>query len=213
MKFTVVDITVCILSFLVYMGLYKSTSQYIYRQAFEKLGRRKPLWKVYKYFSLLVSMIKIDFVLNLFFMATCVYFTYTAATLKYLLKDLLFLGIICETAYYAITAITSKNEKAYLTFCVWRVCIELVKIAKCMLVLNGIDASYQYNRQMLATLGNIKFTILVQEIISLALFIPILSLGRFIFYGFSIPELDEIFSLCISLHGGRIEQPHTPKLA
>jgi O-antigen/teichoic acid export membrane protein len=37
---------------------------------------------------------------------------------------------------------------------------------------------------MLKRLGNIKYSILVQQLISMALFIPILSLGRLIFSGF-----------------------------
>ena len=60
---------------------------------------------MFKYFSLLFSMIKIDFVLNVFFMTTCIYFTYTQDNLKFLLKDIFFLFAILGTAYYAISAI------------------------------------------------------------------------------------------------------------
>lgn len=156
---------------------------------------------------MLLSLIKIDFVLNLFFMSTSIYFTYNEDDTKYwIAQDIIFFLLILCSAMYAFRAITQKNEKAYFRLSLLRVGLELIKIVKCILILNGINASYTYSEKMLQTLGNLKFSILVQEIISLALFIPILSLGRFIFFGFSINKFDEIFDLCISLHVNQTEQ-------
>lgn len=65
--------------------------------------------------------------------------------------------------------------------------------------MNAVDANYSYNDEMQKDLGNVKFSILVQEIISIALMVPILSIGRFIFFGFSIRKFDSIFDQCLML--------------
>lgn len=79
--------------------------------------------------------------------------------------------------------------------------IELFKVFKAILIMNAVDANYQENPEMQKDLGNIKFSILVQEIISIALMVPILSIGRFIFFGFSIRNFDAIFDQCLMLQG------------
>jgi hypothetical protein len=63
--------------------------------------------------------------------------------------------------------------------------IELIKIVKAILILMSINAAYRISEEMTQTLGNIKFSILVQEIISLSIFIPILPLGNHIFSSFA----------------------------
>ena len=84
---------------------------------------------------------------------------------------------------------------------VLRVLVELFKIMTVILILNGVN-SYDCNT-MLINLGDIRFSVLVQEIFSMALFIPILALGRLIFYGFSIRKFSNVFDHCISVHSGQ----------
>jgi hypothetical protein len=61
--------------------------------------------------------------------------------------------------------------------------IEVTKLIQCILILNGLNIKLQYSEEIVLRLGNIKFSVLVQQFISLALFIPILILGRTIFSG------------------------------
>jgi hypothetical protein len=52
----------------------KSTYRYLQDEAFKMLFYRKPIWKVYKYFSLLHSLLKVDYAMNIFFLVSAFYF-------------------------------------------------------------------------------------------------------------------------------------------
>jgi hypothetical protein len=67
------------------------------------------------------------------------------------------------------------------------------------LVLNCYNAAFEESAEIKKILGKIRFSILVQEILSLALCIPIMSLGRLIFHGFSIPKFKKVFDVCIAV--------------
>lgn len=102
--------------------------------------------EIYKYFTLLLSLIKVDLVLNMFFMATSVYFTYNKAPITaYILIDIFVLMMIICTAIYAIYCIINRYEKGYFYFCIMRILLELIKVLKAILIMNAIDANYRYN--------------------------------------------------------------------
>lgn len=75
----------------------------------------------------------------------------------------------------------------------------MFKIVICILILNSYNANFSHSERMKRRLGAIRFSILVQEIISMALCIPILSLGRMIFEGFKKPKFDRVFGMCIEV--------------
>ena len=149
-------------------------------------------------------MIKTDFVLNVFFFITSYYFTHCGHSFEsfnfYDLQYLAFFILITTTATIGIRAIKRKDETMQSLIGVLRVLVELFKIMTVILILNGVN-SYDCNT-MLINLGDIRFSVLVQEIFSMALFIPILALGRLIFYGFSIRKFSNVFDHCISVHSG-----------
>jgi hypothetical protein len=118
--------------------------------------------EVFKHFTLLMSLIKIDLVLNIFFVLTATFFSYqTFGALAFFPIDLAFLGFIVGTAHYAIQSIVTRNEKGYFTFSILRIIIELIKIVKAILILMEIDAAYTFQPLMGITLGNLKFSILI----------------------------------------------------
>jgi hypothetical protein len=95
-------------------------------------------------------------------MNTVIYFSYnTRETFRFFAIDAILILFISGTAFYAIKAITSKNEKAYFWFSILRLFIEIIKISKCILILNGINASFTKSAVMLDEIGNIKFYVLV----------------------------------------------------
>lgn len=132
----------------------------------------------YRYFSLFMSLVKVDLVLNLFFMTTAIFFTYNSKeALKFMAIDIVFFLLILGTAFYARRALIKKKKHAFKKFAAARMTIELVKILKVVLIMMSINAAFRISEDMKNSLGNIKFSILVQEIISLSLFIPILPLA------------------------------------
>ncbi|CDW74241.1 UNKNOWN [Stylonychia lemnae] len=196
----IIDIFLCVIIMLTFYFLTKPVSHQLYLRALSKLGDKQALWKIYKFFTLLISLVIVDLVLNLFYFATTVYFTYFRADLSpFVWIDVLFFFMIVFTSFYANFCIFNKYQKGFKIFSIIRVFVEIIKILKALLILNSINANYIYSKEMQDDLGNIKFFILVQEIISLALFIPILSLGRFIFFGFTQKKLNVIFDKCIEI--------------
>ena len=98
---------------------------------------------------MILSMIKIDFVLNLFFFGTTIYFSqYGMESMAFLPIDIFFLAVILGTAYYSIKSVRNKNEKSYFWICLLRVFLELLKIMKCILILNSVNASFKYSPLM-----------------------------------------------------------------
>ena len=139
-------------------------------------------------------MFKVDFVLNIFFIITSIYFSsHENEIIISTLIDLFFFGVILLNAIYGIKSVENKDEAAYSRICLLRLFLELFKIMKVILILNGINSSFSYSEKMVTSLGKIRFSILVQEIISIGLLMPMMSLGRLIFIGFSIKRFDEIF--------------------
>lgn len=202
---------------MIYYYFAKPTFRFIYEQAYKKLNNNRPNWskgfcfdyeflEVYKYFTLLKSMIKMDFVLNVFFFITSYYFSHSGHSFESFdfsdLQYLVFFILITTTATIGIRAIKRKDETMQSLIGLLRVLVELFKIMKVILILNGIDSSFSECKHMLINLGNIRFSVLVQEIFSMALFIPILALGRLIFYGFSIRKFSNVFDVCIALNNG-----------
>lgn len=59
--------------------------------------------------------------------------------------------------------------------------------------------------EMKATYGNLRFSLLMQELLSITLFIPLLSLGRYIFNGFSMKRFHIIYDACLKLYLNQIE--------
>lgn len=116
---------------------------------------------VYKYFTLCHSLIKIDLVLNLFFILTLLYFTYdTEESLMYCPIDILFMVLVMATAVIALKSITEKNRNGYFIFSSLRMFIELIKIAKTILIIMDINAAFSSHNNM-EELGSFRFSVLV----------------------------------------------------
>lgn len=100
---------------------------------------------IFKHFALLISLIKVDLVLNLFFMATTIFFTYQTATVTaYVLLDITFGLLIVISAIYAVLSIVRRNEQGWFYFSLVRVTIEMIKASKSILIMNAINANYVY---------------------------------------------------------------------
>lgn len=124
--------------------------------------------------------------MNLFFITTAAFFSYnTKESFNFIAIDILFTILVVWTAIYAIRNLINRNKKGFKAFAVMRMIIELVKIAKAVLILMSINGAFRISPEMKETLGDIKFSILVQEILSLVIFIPILPLGHYIFSTFA----------------------------
>lgn len=139
---------------------------------------------VYRYYTLLKSLIKTDLVLNLFFMLSVNHFTHADGSDQldgsyiYIFHGAFFIMII-TSMYLGNKYIDEKNEEGTFYIAILRGFIEALKLVCCILILNGYNTFIQRSKKNLDVLGNIRFSILVQEFISLSLFIPILSLGKF----------------------------------
>jgi hypothetical protein len=66
-----------------------------------------------------------------------------------------------------------------------RIAIEIIKLSKGILVLFNINGAFRYSENMKVKLGNIKFSLILQAVLSLAVCVPVIQLIRFIFKGFS----------------------------
>lgn len=110
-----------------------------------------------------------------------------------------FFLLTTATMIQGLIAIKTKDQKKNVRIGLLRISIEMFKIIICILVLNCYNAAFVQSQEVRSILGKIRFSILVQEILSMALCIPILSLGRLIFYGFSIPKFKKVFDVCISV--------------
>lgn len=149
--------------------------------------------------------------MNIFFVMTAFYFMHCdgQVDMTYTLPFYgFFLVITVVTMVQGVIAIKSKDQKKNVRIGLLRIFIEMFKIVICILILNCYNAAFQQSEEVRKTLGKIRFSILVQEILSMALCIPIISLGRLIFYGFSIPKFSKVFDVCIAV----LEQnPHKLK--
>jgi hypothetical protein len=111
----------------------------------------------------LVSLLKLDLVMNLFFMVSDLYFSYDCTDVyKFIWLNILFLFFIIWTAYYAISSLIQRNKKGYQNFSIMRVFIELIKLVKTVLILIGINGAFQLDPTMIEKHGNIRFSMLVQ---------------------------------------------------
>ena len=75
--------------------------------------------EVYKFFTLLVSLIQVDFVLNIFFLQTTYYFTSISTGEKWydlvmqsIFYSIAFFFLTLATMVYGITAIKNKDQHA-----------------------------------------------------------------------------------------------------
>jgi len=101
---------------------------------------------VYKFFTMLLSLIKVDLVMNFFFGATMVYFTYIGTPITpFIIMDILFFIGIISVNIYAIYSIIMRNEKGFWYFSLIRIQIELFKVFKAILIMNNINANYQFS--------------------------------------------------------------------
>lgn len=71
-----------------------------------------------------------------------------------------------------------------------------------MLILNCYNANFEISPVMKQTLGKIRFSVLVQEILSMAIFIPIMMLSRQIFRGISDERYARYFLICTEVLDG-----------
>ena len=88
-------------------------------------------------------MVIVDCVLNLFYLATAMYFTYDTTYISaYILIDLTFFFMIVFTAIYAYYCIFNKYQRGFKRFSLIRVIVEMIKIVKALLILNSINGNY-----------------------------------------------------------------------
>ncbi len=89
-----------------YFYMVKPVSHSIYLKVMESFNQKEALWKIYKFFTLLLSLIKVDFVMNCFFGASMIYFTYSHASVTlFMLLDIMFFGSFIAANAYAIFCI------------------------------------------------------------------------------------------------------------
>jgi len=131
-------------------------------------------------------LVKLDFGFNIFFVITAFYFMHCDGSTN-VIFTLPFYGFflilsLCS-CIFGVRAVRNKDRTLQTIVAFLRVGIETFKIIIIMLILNCYNAAFEQSVGMKETLGKIKFSILVQEILSMALFIPIMMLGRQIFHG------------------------------
>ena len=119
-------------------------------------------------------------------MVSALFFSYdTTTTYSYLWIHLLFLAIIAWTPFYATSSLLNRNEEAYKFFCIMRVTIEVLKLLFTITIMMGVNGGFKYSEELKLKYGNLRFSMLFQELLSISLFIPVLTLGRYIFKGFT----------------------------
>lgn len=117
---------------------------------------------IYKFFTMLLSLIKVDLVLNLLYLATAVYFSYNYGTISaFIIIDIVFLLMIFGVAIYALYCVMHRYEKGFYRYSICRVIVELIKVFKALLILNAVNSNYVFSPEMQKDLGNIKFSVLV----------------------------------------------------
>lgn len=86
--------------------MLKPAAHSIYLQVMECFNQKEAVWKIYKFFTMLLSMIKVDFIMNCFFAASVIYFTYSHAYVTpFVLLDILFFASFITADFYAIYCI------------------------------------------------------------------------------------------------------------
>jgi len=92
---------------------------------------------------LLISLVIVDCVLNLFYLATAVYFTYNTTYISaFVLLDISFFFLIVFTAAYANYCIFKKYQRGFTRFGIIRILVEMIKIVKALLILNSVNGNY-----------------------------------------------------------------------
>ena len=69
--------------------------------------------------------------------------------------------------------------------------MEFFKLLSCVLIINGYNSHFEMSELVSEALGKLKFSILVQEFVSLGLFIPIFFYGRFFVNFFAQKDIHE----------------------
>ena len=111
-------------------------------------------------------MIRLDFVMNLFFMATAFFFMHCDDTEhhNYIITVPLYGFILCfmlYTTFTGINAIRTKNQNVQFRIAILRVVIEMFKIVICILILNSFNSRFEQSEIIRNRLGKIRFSILV----------------------------------------------------
>ena len=95
---------------------------------------------------MLLSLIKVDFVLNLLYLATAVYFSYNYGTLSiFVIIDIVFLLMILGVAVYALYCVLRRYEKGFYRYSICRIVVELIKVFKALLILNAVNSNYVFS--------------------------------------------------------------------
>jgi len=196
-----VDMFVVVFNGFIYYGLAQQAHEQIIKIIRVRAGGRKQVMILYKYFTMLVSFIKLDTILTIFFVFSIIFFQYsTLETITSIWTEFLFFGIVIYLMVYAIDSLIKRNERAYQYFGVFRTFVEILKLLYTMLIIVGIDGSYKISEAMIAEYGSLRFSVFMQELISISLFIPTLSLGRYIFQGFAKKKFFLIYDHCMKLY-------------
>jgi hypothetical protein len=132
-----------------YFILAKPTFQRIYEEAFSRLNSKRPLWRVYKYYTLLRSLIKLDWVLNVMFILTAQHFAHNDAMSMFDWYILLpyggFFVLVTVMMVKGVIAIREKDVQVYQWIGIMRILIEVIKLIQCILVLKGINSKLEYS--------------------------------------------------------------------
>lgn len=136
--------------------------------------------------------------MNLFFMTSYIFFGYDDdASIYFTLIDFLFMVLILNNLYFARKALIGKSQSGFKSFIIIRTIIELVKLSQTILIMMGFNSAFEISGTMKSVHGNIRFSMLLQEILSIQIYIPIMSLGKYIFTGFSFKKFDVIYAACL----------------
>ena len=90
-------------------------------------------------------MIRLDFVMNVFFMATAFFFMHSDDNHNYIITVPLYTFILCFMLYTTLTginAIRTKNQSIQFRIAILRVVIEMFKIVICILILNSFNSRF-----------------------------------------------------------------------
>jgi hypothetical protein len=173
-EIALIDVIFCIAAMFMYITLSKPAFRFLYEEAFKMLLFRKPIWskylsinniiEVYKYFTLLHSLLKLDFAMNIFFVLTAFYFMHCdgQVDMSYTLPFYgIFFLLTTATMVQGLTAIKTKDKKKNVRIGLLRILIEMFKIGICILVLNCYNAAFVQSDDVRKILGKIRFSILV----------------------------------------------------
>eukprot|EP00349_Pseudokeronopsis_sp_Brazil_P010063 CAMPEP_0202978448 /NCGR_PEP_ID=MMETSP1396-20130829/84862_1 /ASSEMBLY_ACC=CAM_ASM_000872 /TAXON_ID= /ORGANISM="Pseudokeronopsis sp., Strain Brazil" /LENGTH=207 /DNA_ID=CAMNT_0049717413 /DNA_START=177 /DNA_END=800 /DNA_ORIENTATION=+ len=140
------DLLLSLISSFIYYALASKSIVAITKVISLKAGGRKQVLVLYKYMTMVVSFLKLDGVLNTFYIYTLVFFMYFhRPTITSVWVLFLLFGIACYLVVIGYDSFLNRKERDLLIFTVARMAVEVVKLLYSILLIVGFDGGYQYS--------------------------------------------------------------------